>query len=192
MGGIGTLVPAPDGELTVADLERVVVDLVAHPELWRDHVRHAPDQRLYTQLHREPHLDIWLICWDASQETGLHDHDRSSGAVGVVEERCSRTTSPSETGRSCCRPSHTALAQPSLSTRPTSTTSGTTAAYLQPRSTPTRPRSGAWGTTRWVRVGSAARRSPTSKRSSRRSSRSSLPEGGGRSTARSARRPRAT
>jgi len=37
------------------------------------------------QLHRDPSVDIWLICWDAAQETGLHDHDRSSGAVRVVE-----------------------------------------------------------------------------------------------------------
>ena len=28
-------------------------------------------------------LDVWLICWDNAQDTGYHDHDRSSGAVYV-------------------------------------------------------------------------------------------------------------
>jgi Cysteine dioxygenase type I len=85
MGGIASLVPSVDETLDVVELERLVVDLAARTDLWRDRVRHAPDKRLYSQLYREPHLDIWLICWDASQETGLHDHDRSSGAVCVVE-----------------------------------------------------------------------------------------------------------
>jgi hypothetical protein len=48
-------------------------------------VRHERDRRFYVQLHRDPHVDIWLICWDAEQETGLHDHDRSAGAVRIVE-----------------------------------------------------------------------------------------------------------
>jgi len=85
MGGIGSLVPAAAATLEIEQLERLVGDLAARPDLWRRHVRHATDQRFYTQLYREPHLDIWLICWDARQETGLHDHDRSSGAVRVVE-----------------------------------------------------------------------------------------------------------
>jgi hypothetical protein len=84
MGGIASLVPTADA-LSMADLERLVVELAARPDLWREHVRHARDQRLYTHLYRAPHVDIWLICWDAHQETGLHDHDRSSGAVHVVE-----------------------------------------------------------------------------------------------------------
>jgi Cysteine dioxygenase type I len=29
-------------------------------------------------------LDAWLICWSGTQDTGLHDHDLSSGAVRVV------------------------------------------------------------------------------------------------------------
>ena len=50
---------------------------------WRPHVRHDPVQRHFVQLHRDPHLDVWLICWTNQQETGLHDHDVSSGAVHV-------------------------------------------------------------------------------------------------------------
>ena len=50
---------------------------------WRAHVRHDPRKRHYVQLHRDPHLDVWLICWINEQETGLHDHDVSAGAVHV-------------------------------------------------------------------------------------------------------------
>ena len=29
--------------------------------------------------------NVWLICWSHRQDTGYHDHDRSSGAVCVCE-----------------------------------------------------------------------------------------------------------
>ena len=41
--------------------------------------------RFYQQLYRDPNLDVWLICWVNGQNTGYHDHDRSSGAVCVCE-----------------------------------------------------------------------------------------------------------
>jgi hypothetical protein len=85
LGGLSAILPPTRAALDLGELERLVDDLAARPHLWREHVRHAPEQRFYTQLYREPHLDIWLICWDAHQETGLHDHDRSAGAVKVVE-----------------------------------------------------------------------------------------------------------
>ena len=37
------------------------------------------------QLYRDPHLDLWLICWLDAQDTGYHDHDVSSGAVYVCD-----------------------------------------------------------------------------------------------------------
>ena len=37
------------------------------------------------QLYRDPHLDVWLICWTNQQDTGFHDHDVSAGAVRIVE-----------------------------------------------------------------------------------------------------------
>jgi Cysteine dioxygenase type I len=85
MGGLTSLIPACDRDLTVPELERLVENLAGRPRLWRDRVRHERDRRFYVQLHRDPHVDIWLICWDAEQETGLHDHDRSAGAVRIVE-----------------------------------------------------------------------------------------------------------
>ena len=39
----------------------------------------------YRQLYRDPNLDVWLICWVDGQNTGYHDHDRSSGAVCICE-----------------------------------------------------------------------------------------------------------
>jgi hypothetical protein len=52
-------------------------------EIWEPFVRHDPNQRNFTQLYRDPSLDVWLICWDNAQDTGYHDHDQSSGAVYV-------------------------------------------------------------------------------------------------------------
>jgi Cysteine dioxygenase type I len=85
MGGVASLIPMSGRDLDVGELELLVGEVARRPELWRHHVRHARDRRFYVQLHRDPNVDIWLICWDAEQETGLHDHDRSSGAVRVVE-----------------------------------------------------------------------------------------------------------
>ena len=84
-GGLSSLLPAAGRDLELPELERLVLDVVAQPRLWRSQVRHERNRRFYAQLHRDPCVDIWLICWDAEQETGLHDHDRSAGAVHVVE-----------------------------------------------------------------------------------------------------------
>jgi hypothetical protein len=85
MGGVESLIPTSARDLRAPELELLVHELAERPDLWGRLVRHERDQRFYVQLHRDPHLDVWLICWDAAQETGLHDHDHSSGAVRVVE-----------------------------------------------------------------------------------------------------------
>lgn len=72
-------------DLEPRELELVAAQIAEQRDLWQPHVRHERDSRFYLQLHRDPHIDIWLICWDAFQETGLHDHDRSSGAVHVID-----------------------------------------------------------------------------------------------------------
>ncbi|MGZ4431794.1 MAG: cysteine dioxygenase [Gaiellales bacterium] len=74
-----------DRDLEPPELAVLAGELAARPELWRPLVRHDRDQRVYVQLHRDHHLDAWLICWVDAQETGLHDHDVSGGAVRVVE-----------------------------------------------------------------------------------------------------------
>jgi predicted metal-dependent enzyme (double-stranded beta helix superfamily) len=71
-------------ESTRAELEELVHELAARPDLWRRHVRHSPVERLYVRLHLDDHLEVWLICWSQRQDTGFHDHDGSRGAVAVV------------------------------------------------------------------------------------------------------------
>jgi hypothetical protein len=72
-------------DLAPEQAERLAAELAGRPELWRHHVRHSDDERIYTSLYRDHHLDVWLICWTGSQDTGLHDHDLSGGAVRVVD-----------------------------------------------------------------------------------------------------------
>ena len=72
-------------DLDQAELERLVQDLAAQPERWRDLVNHRPDERTYAELHRDEHVAIWLICWMNDHDTGYHDHDLSAGAVAVTQ-----------------------------------------------------------------------------------------------------------
>jgi hypothetical protein len=74
-----------DRALDERELSEIAAGLAARPSLWAGCVRHDPGSRHYLRLHRDQHLDAWLICWCAEQETGLHDHDLSSGAVHVVD-----------------------------------------------------------------------------------------------------------
>jgi hypothetical protein len=77
-------VPA-ERDLDRAELRELAEAVGREERLWRPSVRHDENVRYYTQLYRDPHLDIWLICWLNSQDTGYHDHDLSSGAVYVCE-----------------------------------------------------------------------------------------------------------
>ncbi|HZU20682.1 MAG TPA: cysteine dioxygenase family protein [Gaiellaceae bacterium] len=76
----------PPGEnLTRPQLAELATAIAHRPDLWREHVRHDPSSRYFTQLYRDANVDVWLICWLDAQDTGYHDHDLSSGAVHVVE-----------------------------------------------------------------------------------------------------------
>ena len=74
-----------DHDLDRSALTDLAVALGDEDALWRPFVRHDPQERIYTQLYRDPNIDVWLICWSHRQDTGYHDHDRSSGAVLVCE-----------------------------------------------------------------------------------------------------------
>jgi hypothetical protein len=74
-----------DRDLTLDEMGALADDLARQPSLWRKLVRHDENERVFVRLHRDHHLDAWLICWVGTQETGLHDHDVSSGAVRVIE-----------------------------------------------------------------------------------------------------------
>ena len=71
-------------DLTRAELHRFARDLVLRPDLWQDLVRHDPEARIYQQLLRDQHVEVWLICWMNDHDTGFHDHDLSAGALTVV------------------------------------------------------------------------------------------------------------
>ncbi|MCW2974932.1 MAG: cysteine dioxygenase [Actinomycetia bacterium] len=82
----------PDRTLTRVELSEFALELGEREDLWRSLVHHDADERFYVQLHRDPNVDIWLICWTNQQDTGFHDHDVSAGAVHVcsgdlVEDR---------------------------------------------------------------------------------------------------------
>jgi len=78
-----------DRDLEPPELRALAEELAARPDLWRGLVRHNAEERVYVRLHRDHHLDVWLLCWVSAQETGLHDHDLSSGAVRVIEGKLS-------------------------------------------------------------------------------------------------------
>src|SRR6476619_1346050 len=67
------------------ELEAMVRSLALRPELWRGWVAHSAVERIYTRLHLDQNLEVWLICWSRLQGTGLHAHDGSRGAVAVVD-----------------------------------------------------------------------------------------------------------
>jgi predicted metal-dependent enzyme (double-stranded beta helix superfamily) len=79
----------PDRELTQDELQTLVTSVAANPSAWQDKLQFEdrPDGagRYYACLHRDGHVDVWLLCWTPGDDTGWHDHDISSGAVAVLE-----------------------------------------------------------------------------------------------------------
>ena len=73
-----------DRDLAPEELQALAAHVAAHPEEWAHHVAFDADERVYVSLHRDHHVDVWLLCWTPENDTGWHDHDVSSGAVAVV------------------------------------------------------------------------------------------------------------
>jgi hypothetical protein len=72
-------------DLDQHELRDLVDELAARSEVWREHVAFSSGARHYVSLHRDDHVDVWLLCWTRENDTGWHDHDISSGAVRVVQ-----------------------------------------------------------------------------------------------------------
>jgi hypothetical protein len=85
--GVAARPPLPefDHDLDRCELRRLVGELAAHPGAWRGLVRIDARRRRFEQLWRDGHVDIWVISWMRGHDTGFHDHDRSRGAVAVVQ-----------------------------------------------------------------------------------------------------------
>ena len=85
-GDSWSLTDLPGRDLDAEELRDLACAIAATPELWRPHVAFGADgQRHYASLHRDAHVDVWVLCWTPQNDTGWHDHDISSGAVAVAE-----------------------------------------------------------------------------------------------------------
>jgi Cysteine dioxygenase type I len=74
----------PGRHLDQRELATLANEIAGRPGLWREHVAFSARGRHYVSLHRDDHVDVWLLCWTPDSDTGWHDHDVSSGAVRVV------------------------------------------------------------------------------------------------------------
>jgi predicted metal-dependent enzyme (double-stranded beta helix superfamily) len=72
-------------DLDERELLELVCELSGRPDVWAPRIPDPAGGRAYEELIREQHLSVWLIAWDQGGDTGFHDHDLSSGAVGVIE-----------------------------------------------------------------------------------------------------------
>jgi predicted metal-dependent enzyme (double-stranded beta helix superfamily) len=84
LSAVPGLTPLPARTLTRGELRRLVDELALRPELWRPLAGHDGGPRHYACLHRDSHVDVWVLSWRVVDDTGWHDHDTSSGAVAVV------------------------------------------------------------------------------------------------------------
>ncbi|MFI7586429.1 cysteine dioxygenase [Spongisporangium articulatum] len=74
----------PGRDLDRQELAELARHVAEHPQLWADQVAYDDEHRHYVSLHRDANVDVWVICWTPSNDTGWHDHDVSSGAVAVA------------------------------------------------------------------------------------------------------------
>lgn len=74
----------PGRVLEPGELRGWVRRLAADRAAWQPHVRHDTGERHYVSLYRDADVDVWLLCWNTTDDTGWHDHDLSSGAVAVT------------------------------------------------------------------------------------------------------------
>ncbi len=79
--GLGDL---PGRDLDAEELRDLVATVASDPDAWAHLVGFHDQERVYASLHRDAHVDVWLLCWTPENDTGWHDHDISSGAVAVV------------------------------------------------------------------------------------------------------------
>jgi len=77
----------PGRDLDADELRDLVATIAADPDRWAHLVGFDDDERVYASLHRDAHVDVWLLCWTPANDTGWHDHDLSSGAVAVTRGR---------------------------------------------------------------------------------------------------------
>ena len=72
-------------ELQPVELAATLRSWADRPDAWRPLVKHDQSERVYELLHRDDHVEIYLVCWMPGHDTGFHDHDHSAAAITVVE-----------------------------------------------------------------------------------------------------------
>ena len=75
----------PERLLRPKELASVVTALGADAHLWRDYVRHDPDDRWHARIYWSPTVEVYLLSWDLDQDTRVHDHGGSAGAFYVAQ-----------------------------------------------------------------------------------------------------------
>ncbi len=80
-----TLTNLPGRDLDAVELLELAGGIANDPTQWEEHVAFSDDKRHYVCLHRDAHVDVWVLCWTPQNDTGWHDHDISSGAVAVTQ-----------------------------------------------------------------------------------------------------------
>lgn len=83
--GALTLQTLPGRDLDQAELLSLAGSIAANAAALQEHVAFSNDRRHHVSLHRDTHVDVWLLCWTPENDTGWHDHDISSGAVAVTQ-----------------------------------------------------------------------------------------------------------
>jgi len=79
-----TLETLPERDLDKRELMQLVAAVASKPGLWQTQLAFSDGERHYVSLYRDAHVDVWVLCWTRQNDTGWHDHDLSSGSVGVV------------------------------------------------------------------------------------------------------------
>lgn len=79
-----TLENLPGRDLDPDELVELASSVASDPGPLEPHIAFSDDKRHYVSLHRDSHVDVWLLCWTPENDTGWHDHDISSGAVAVL------------------------------------------------------------------------------------------------------------
>ncbi|HEY5196137.1 MAG TPA: cysteine dioxygenase family protein [Solirubrobacteraceae bacterium] len=75
----------PRRDLVGEELAAFASRLAGARDRWAHLVRHTDDARVYELIWADRHVNAWVICWSAGQDTGFHDHGRSAGAIHVVD-----------------------------------------------------------------------------------------------------------
>jgi hypothetical protein len=75
----------PDRPLDRQELLALARSLAADRAAWQSHVEFSDEHRHYVSLYRDANVDVWVLCWTLTNDTGWHDHDISAGAVAVTQ-----------------------------------------------------------------------------------------------------------